>query len=160
MAPMETDFIKKTIESVFEKIPVSSELAGVSYLGNGDILKFSIRTDEPHFLIGPEGQTLLAINHLVKKIVERQNTNPDRKRINFIIDVNDYQEKKIQELKNRAQIMAERARFFKSNIECPPMNPYERMIIHSFFSDTEDITTESMGTGKERRVMIKYVNQE
>lgn len=156
---METDFIKKTIEDVLLKIPVHAELKEVSALGNGDIVKFSVHTDDPHFLIGPEGKTLLALNHLVKKIVEKQGSLLNRKKISFIVDVNDYQEKRIQELKNRAQIMAERARFFKSNIECPPMNPYERMIIHSFFTGIPDIETESTGTGRERRVVIKYVNQ-
>lgn len=37
------------------------------------------------------------------------------------------------------------------------MNPYERMIVHSFFTNTPDIETESTGTGLERRVVIKYV---
>ena len=156
---METDFIKKIIEDILLKIPVHAELKEVSGLGSGDIVKFSVHTDDPHFLIGLEGKTLLALNHLIKKIAEKQGALLNRKKISFIVDVNDYQEKKIQELKNRAQIMAERARFFKSNIECPPMNPYERMIIHSFFTDIPDIKTESTGIGLERRVVIKYVNQ-
>mgnify|MGYP001606164275 FL=1 len=157
---METDFIKKIIEDTLLKIPVHAEIKEVSVVGGGDIVKFSVHTDDPHFLIGADGKTLLALNHLIKKIVEKQSATLNHKKISFIVDVNDYQEKKIQELKNRAQIMAERARFFKSNIECPPMNPYERMIIHSFFTDIPDIKTESTGKGMERRVVVKYVNQE
>ena len=95
---METDFIKKIIEDILLKIPVHAELKEVSGLGSGDIVKFSVHTDDPHFLIGLEGKTLLALNHLIKKIAEKQGALLNRKKISFIVDVNDYQEKKIQEL--------------------------------------------------------------
>ena len=157
---MEEDFIKQTINGIIEKIPVNAQFKGVSGLLENDMLRFALTTDEPHFLVGLDGKTLFALNHLVKKIFEIQCEKNNWKKLNFFVDVNDYQEKRIQELKNRAQIMAERARFFKSNIECPPMNPYERMIIHSFFSDVPDIKTESTGFGRDRRVVIKYVNQQ
>src|SRR3989338_3453468 len=157
---MEADFIKKTIEGIIENFPVKTYFKEVSALPGGDILRFDLATEEdPHSLIGIDGQNLLALNHLVKKIYEKQREKNSWRELNFIVDVNGYQERRIQELKNRAQIMAERARFFKSNIECPPMNPYERMIIHSFFSDVPDIKTESTGFGRDRRVVIKYVNQ-
>jgi len=157
---MEADFIKKITEEVVGKIPASARFCGVAALPGGEILKFDFETDEPHFLVGLEGKTLFALNHLVKKIFEKNCEKNNWKKTSFMIDINKYQEKRIQELKNRAQIMAERARFFKSNIECPPMNPYERMIIHSFFTDAPDIETESTGVGRDRRVVIKYVNQE
>ena len=52
--------------------------------------------------------------------------------------------------------MAERARFFKKDIEMSPMTAYERMIVHSSFSDFPDIETESFGGGRDRFVVIKY----
>ena len=122
---MEADFIKKTIEGIIENFPVKTYFKEVSALPGGDILRFDLATEEdPRSLIGIDGQNLLALNHLVKKIYEKQREKNSWRELNFIVDVNGYQERRIQELKNRAQIMAERARFFKSNIECPPMNPY------------------------------------
>jgi len=41
-----------------------------------------------------------------------------------------------------------------------PMSPYERMIVHSIFTNVKDIKTESLGEGKGRRVVIKYVATE
>lgn len=75
---------------------------------------------------------------------------------NFFIDVGDYQNKRVQDIKNRAVILAERARFFKIDIEMPPQTPYERMIVHSTFTDYKDIETESQGINHERRVILKY----
>ncbi len=157
---MEEDFIKQTITGIIERIPIDAQFKGVSLLAGNDMTRFELWTSEPHLLVGFEGKTLFSLNHLVKKIFEINCGKNNWKKLNFVVDVNDYQEKRIQELRNRAHIMAERARFFKSDIECPPMNPYERMIIHSFFSNTDDIKTESTGFGRDRRVVIKYVNQE
>jgi len=154
---METAFIKETIEYILDKLSVKAEFTGVSEINDGAIIKFSIKTDEPYILIGQNGKTLMALNHVIKKMFEQQVLREKFKPLNFIVDVNDYQEKQIRDLKDKAQIMAERARFFRSNVELMPMNPYERMIIHSFFTDVRDITTESVGEGRERRVVIKYV---
>ena len=154
---METAFIQKIIQDILEKMSVEATLEGVVEINNGDIIKFSIKTKEPHLLIGDEGSTLMALNHVVKKIFEAQGSKNNFKSLNFIVDVNDYQEQKIEEIKNKARIMAERARFFKNSVELPAMNPYERMIVHSFFTNVADLKTESTGFGQERRVVIKYV---
>lgn len=153
---METSFIKDLIEKVFEHLSLDAHLDEITEINNGEIIKFSIKTEEPYLLIGENGKTLMAVNHLIKKMFENHQKKNNFKEISFLIDVNDYQEKRIQDIKNKAQIMAERARFFKSNVELMPMNPYERMIIHSFFSNAPDLETESTGTGRERRVVIKY----
>jgi len=120
-------------------------------------VKFAIKTDEPYVLIGNEGRVLMAFNYLVKKIFECQASKQNFKPVNFIVDVNDYQEQRIEDIKNKARMMAERARFFKNNVELPAMNPYERMIVHSFFTEASDIETESTGMGPQRRVVIKFV---
>jgi len=80
-------------------------------------------------------------------------------RISFFIDVNGYQKKRFENLKNIAHMMAERARYFKSNIEIDPMPAYERRIIHLFLEKNKDIKTESEGFGKDRRVVIKYIGE-
>jgi len=155
---MENAFIKETIEYILDKLSVNAEFQAITEINDGEIIKFSIKTEEPFLLIGEEGRTLMALNHVVKKMFEGQTAEKNFKPFNFIIDVNDYQEKRIEELKSKAQIMAERARFFKSSVELIPMNPYERMIVHSFFTNVADIETESTGRGLDRRVVIKYID--
>ncbi|MDP3725748.1 MAG: R3H domain-containing nucleic acid-binding protein [bacterium] len=154
---MEAAFIQKTIEEILNKLSAEATFAGIVEINNGDIIKFSIKTNEPYLLIGDDGQVLMALNHVVKKIFESHAVKNNFKPMNFIVDVNDYQEQKIEDIKNKARMMAERARFFKNNVELPAMNPYERMIVHSFFTNATDIETESTGVGPERRVVIKYV---
>ena len=156
---METAFVKETIIYLLEKLSVNAQLTDISELNGGAIIKFAIKTEEPYILIGQDGKTLMALNHIVKKGFEQESTKRNFNPLNFIVDVNDYQEKRIQDLKSKAHIMAERARFFKNAVELVPMNPYERMIVHSFFTDVTDIETESTGIGRERRVVIKYIEK-
>ena len=90
----------------------------------------------------------------------RQAGGTTKEQTSFVVDVNNYQGKKTEELKSKAAMLAERARYFKSDVEMSPATAYERMIIHSIFSNTKDIKTESMGEGKNRRVVIKYIATE
>lgn len=116
-------------------------------------LRFVVSTTQPALLIGEHGARLLALNHLVKRIAERDVKDEE---LSFFIDVNDYQKKHIEDIRMKAKMLAERARYFKSSVEMDPMSSYERMIIHSEFSEVPDIQTESAGVGRDRRVVIKY----
>lgn len=113
---------------------------------------FLVRSPDSKILIGSGGENLRALNYLVKKIVEK-NIEGDHK---FLIDVNGYHGKKLEELKQQARILAERARTFRHDVELSPMNAYERMIIHSLIGEDPDLSTESEGEGKFRRVVIRY----
>jgi spoIIIJ-associated protein len=113
---------------------------------------YNISTDDAALLIGENGENLKALTHLVKKIVDQRtnHTHPP-----FLLDVNGYQRKKIGLIENNARILAERARVFKTEVEMSPMNAYERMLVHNLFALDPDITTQSVGEGKNRRVVIK-----
>ena len=106
-------------------------------------------------LLGRDGETLRSLNHLVRKIIEKSSGKEEIS--NVFIDINGYQKKRFDSLKNIAHMMAERARYFKSNIEVDPMPANERRIIHMFLEGIPDIKTESEGYGPSRRVVIKYI---
>ncbi len=54
-------------------------------------------------------------------------------------------------------MLAKRARSFKIDVEMDPMTSYERMLVHSHLEGRPNIKTESIGEGKERRLVIKFV---
>ena len=116
--------------------------------------RFVVSTPDSAVLIGERGARLLALNHLVKRIIERELKDEN---ISFLIDVNDYQKKRIDDIRIKAHMLAERARYFKSSVEMDPMSSYERLVIHSEFENDPSIKTESYGEGRFRRVVIKYV---
>ena len=151
---MHKDKIKETIEEIFKH--TSCTISKLEFTEDGGILWCMIETPDSSFIIGRDGETLRSLNHLVQKIVEKGNETEERSQGVFI-DVNGYQKKRFENLKNIAHMMAERARYFKSNIEVDPMPAYERRIIHMFLEGEKNVKTESEGFGPTRRVVIKYV---
>lgn len=150
---MEEELIKKVIEDIFTHTNCTISKYEVS-LENG-MLWCMIDTPDSRFMIGREGETLRSLNHLVRKIIEKSSGKEEIS--NVFIDINGYQKKRFDSLKNIAHMMAERAKYFKSNIEVDPMPANERRIIHMFLEGIPDIKTESEGYGPERRVVIKYI---
>ncbi len=152
---MEIEFIKKTLTDILLKLNVVFEM---EILNDSDINAtiFLIKTDESNILIGYKGVTLSAISHIVRRIVDKKFNIRDTG-LYFIIDINNYHSKKIEELKANAKMLAERAKYFKSSVEMEPLPPYERMIIHAIFTNSHDFETSSCGEGDKRRVVIKYI---
>ncbi len=117
---------------------------------------FSVEVDQPHYFLDFNGEALFALNHLIKKIVEN-NSKEEEMGKEILVDVNGFQKRKVENIYAIAHMMAERARYFKSNIEVDPMSAFERRIVHEFLSNEQDLKTESTGEGRTRRVVIKYI---
>ena len=144
--------VKDTVSEILRKMGIVFEIDISDDEDIGAVI-FSITTDDSKLLIGYRGANLHALSHLVRRIVEQKKPNNP---FYFIIDVNDYHRKKIEELKTNAKMLAERARFFKSSVEMNPLPAYERLVVHSFFAHLDDFETKSHGEGKNRKVVITY----
>jgi spoIIIJ-associated protein len=153
---MDQDKIKTIVENIFNL--TGCTISKCEFSDENKMLWCLIETPDSRYMIGREGETLRSLNHLIQKIVDKDST--EEKPPSIFIDVNGYQKKRFDNLKNIAHMMAERARYFKSNIEIDPMSAYERRIIHMFLEGAKDIKTESEGVGPTRRVVIKYVNND
>lgn len=147
------EIIKNAIETLLSKLSVKGE---VEFMETTEGIRFLIKTYEGALLIGENGQNLLALNHIVKKIADKiLGEEKKEEKIVFSLDVNDYQAKKIEDLKNLARLNAQRVRYFKKEIIMNPMTSFERRVIHAVLTELPDITTESTGEEPNRRVVIK-----
>jgi len=119
---------------------------------------FSVEgSEDARTLIGMHGDTVHALDLLVKKIFEKRfPTKEGEDGPMFLIDVNEYRGKQIKDLQAKALMMAERARSFQYDVELSPMSSYERLIIHTTLQNEPNVKTESQGEGRNRRVVIKY----
>lgn len=160
---MKKEEIQNLIKELVEKTTVKiNEISVVEE--NPKNIWVSVEVNEPHFFISHEGEGLHALNHIVHRILESKNSTSGvgEERVppaglGIIIDVNGFQKKHVDSVRAVAHMMSERARYFKSNIEVDPMSAFERRIVHEFLSDATDLKTESMGFGRDRRVVIKYI---
>ncbi len=148
---MDNNAIQKYIEELLVKLDVTYDAVTVEESAGQTV--FQIQTTDSAKLIGSRGDTIRALNHVVRKTFES-----GEEKARFLIDVNRYRTQKIEDLKKTAQLLAERARSLKYNVEMSPMSAYERMVVHAALADEPHIATESHGDGKDRRVVIKYVD--
>lgn len=150
---MDYDLIKSTIENIFTHTGCAVSKCEISM--DGRIIWCAIETPDSRHMIGRDGETLRSLNHLVRKMVEKNVSEEESS--NIFVDVNGYQKKRFDNLKSIAHMMAERARYFKSSVLIDPMPAQDRRIIHMFLENQNDIKTESEGYGPSRRVVIKYI---
>lgn len=146
------EFVESTIKNILDLIGISYSL---EFQEGGEVGWFIIKTADAPLLIGDNGKHISALTHLVKKMYENKFAAEDATKHWFLIDINDYNKKRIEEIKDMARMHAQRVRYFKKDIEMRPMNSYERRIVHSILQEYPDISTQSTGEGMERRVVIK-----
>jgi len=153
---MKEQDIQKIINEFMEKMEVPSEVSttldsdGVTWWAN-------ISIQEGYLFMNRGGEGIVALNHIIKEILRKVFPTPEF-HIPVVIDINGFQKKKMDTLKTTAHMMAERARFFKSSVSLDPMSPYDRRIVHEHLSEAKDLTTESEGVGRDRHIVIRYIN--
>ncbi len=148
---MDNDLIKKTIEDILAHMSVS--VVNIDIIEGQFGVVFDIHTDACTILTEKDGENLLALSHVVKRIA---GNGIDKERKNFTIDADGFQENKNNEIKERVNMFAEKARSLKADVEMDPMNSYERMIAHTVLADIDGLETESAGVGRDRHVVIRF----
>ena len=105
------------------------------------------------YLIGRRGDTLDALQQLCNYTINR--SIDGHVRIN--VDAESYREKREDSLRRYAHKKAQQVLKARRRTTLEPMNAYERHVIHAALQDMDRITTYSVGTDPNRRVVIEYV---
>jgi len=113
-------------------------------------IAFDIEGDDLGILIGRRGQTLASLQYTVRLIVAHQL----KAWVPIIIDVEGYKQRRYQALQALAYRMAERVQVRRIPFALEPMPAYERRIIHLTLAEHPDVTTQSVGEGEMRKVVI------
>lgn len=101
-------------------------------------------------LIGSRGQTLEAMQELLRTVVQRQ----AQTRVRITLDIEGYRDRRKESVKRLAEQMAERA-VEEGEVELDPMNAYERKIVHETVAGIEGVGSFSEGQEPRRRVMLR-----
>ena len=103
-------------------------------------------------LIGRRGETLDAIQQLTNYAVN----SGREKRIRVHVDAENYRAKREQSLESLARKVAGKVTKYRRSVTLEPMNAYERHVIHAALQDEPGVTTYSIGTEPNRRVVVAY----
>ncbi|MFC1995967.1 RNA-binding cell elongation regulator Jag/EloR [Chloroflexota bacterium] len=113
-------------------------------------IAFNIEGDDLGILIGRRGQTLASLQYIVRLIVAHQ----AEAWASIIIDVAGYKQRRYKTLQALAWRIAEQVKAKEEPLSLEPMPAYERLIIHRALTDHSDVTTQSIGIGEARKVVI------
>ena len=147
-----TDEKSKEIVAFLEGLlqHMNSAAAVKVYMDEEGRYKVILEGEKLGALIGRRGETLDAIQQLTNYSVNRGND----KRVRVHIDAENYRLKREQSLEHLAQKVAAKVLKYRRNVTLEPMNAYERHVIHTALQDVEGVTTYSMGTEPNRRVIV------
>lgn len=150
-----SELLKKSVKELLEKMTFTDFEISVSEEKNADgkNLMANIETTESNLLIGQYGVTLKAFQHILRLIVRRQTDD----KFKFLLDVNGYLRQKTESLSEMAKSAARQAISERKPVVLRPMSAYERRLIHLELDGNENIKTESIGEGEDRKVVIKPV---
>jgi len=116
-----------------------------------EVPKYIIFSDNDALLIGKNGKNLKALSTIVNGYL---NTELGRT-YKFVIDVNEYKEKREHNLERLAKRVAREVATTGVEAKLDSMNSYERRIIHNILTNNKKVYTESEGEEPNRYVVIK-----
>ncbi len=122
-------------------------------LYQGEIIKILIETNHNSLLIGRNGETLQSLNELTKLAVSAK----FKKKIRILLDIGEYKDKKYTRVVYAAKKTAHEVQKTHIDVKLDPMTPDERKKVHNALASFRNIKTESVGDGKDRAIVIKYV---
>lgn len=155
--PKMEDFIQETLAELLQNLGVTFRKFKVNidnkHPSGSVVYRIDIDSDEASTLIGYHGETIYALQHLIKSLIWRK-TNEN---VFIVLDVDGYRKRQEESVLALAMRKVEAARKTLETQILPPMSPYFRRVVHMALAGEEfsDIATESIGEGEHRSVTIK-----
>ncbi len=117
--------------------------------------KIEITGTDTGVLIGHHGETLDALQYLCSLAANKKESDEDgREYTRIALDIGGYRAKREETLRALARRTAERAKKYRRSVSLEPMPAHERRIIHSEIQKIEGVTTGSVGTDTNRKVVV------
>ena len=122
--------------------------------GNNDDTVITVDGEGAGLLIGHHGETLDALQYLANLAANKKVKGEKREYTKITLDVEGYRAKREEALRALARRMAGKVVKYKKSVMLEPMNPYERRIIHSEVQSIEGVSTNSIGSENNRRIVM------
>ena len=126
--------------------------------GNNDDKLINIDGDGSGILIGHHGDTLDSLQYLANLAANKKVDGQKREYVKITLDAEGYRAKREEALRALARRMADKVVKYKKSVMLEPMNPYERRIIHSEIQLIDGVSTNSIGSENNRKIVIYLDN--
>ncbi len=124
------------------------------YSSSDGTLRISITGEAASVLIGHHGDTLDALQYLANLAAAQKNINGEKNKLRVTVDIEGYRAKREETLRALARRKAAQALKNNRSVMLEPMSAYERRIIHSEVQGIEGVSTNSVGSDSNRKIVI------
>ena len=145
---MSFDFVNTVIKDI------GLDATATLYSCDDGTRRITITGNDASTLIGHHGDTLDALQYLANLASARKNINGERDKSRVTLDIEGYRAKREETLRALARRMAAKAIRNKRSVMLEPMSAYERRIIHSEVQNIEGVSTNSVGSDNNRKIVI------
>ena len=139
---------KKFLTEVFAEMKVEAEIRVEE---TGTTVVFDLSGNNLGMLIGKHGQTLDALQYLTNLAANR---NDSEVKVYFILDVENYRERRAETLQKLAKSVADRAARMRQDVKLEPMSRQERRIIHTALQNNDRVETRIAGEEPYRYIIV------
>ena len=131
-----------------------SDVTVAMHPGTNDDMVITVDGKEAGVLIGHHGETLDALQYLANLAANKKTPDEKREYCRITVDVENYRLKREETLRALARRMADKVLRYRKSVMLEPMNPYERRIIHSEVQNIPGVSTNSIGSENNRKVVM------
>ncbi|KKP37760.1 MAG: Single-stranded nucleic acid binding R3H domain protein [Candidatus Peregrinibacteria bacterium GW2011_GWA2_33_10] len=146
------NLIEVTLQNLLQKISIDYSKIEIEKIDEARY-KININSTDSSLLIGYNGASLNALEHLLNILIKKISRKDD---IYIKVDVDSYRHRQEERIKNLALRKAEICKNTDQPQILAPMSSYYRRIIHLYISENfPNLITESIGEGERRQIVIK-----
>ena len=138
-----SDFLKSVFQAMNLEVKVIINV-------HEDMMDVELSGDEMGILIGKRGQTLDSLQYLLSLVVNKESESY----VKVKVDTENYRQRRRETLEGLAKNIAFKVKRTKSSVSLEPMNPFERIVIHSALQNDRYVTTKSEGEEPYRHVVV------
>lgn len=153
---MAAEKVQKLIENVLSLLDLSPDQFSVE-VNEDDSVKVSIQLpeDQTGIYIGHHGEGLGSLQLLLSLMISQRTSKWYRVTVN----INDYQERREDSLRNLAETAAEKAISLNQEVVLGNLSSYERRIVHLHLEQHGGVTTQSRGEEPLRQLLVIPINK-
>ena len=140
------------VQKLIDDMSIDAEVTMTD--GENGEKRISVSGESAAVLIGHHGETLDSLQYLANLAANKRINGEKEEYVKITVDVEGYRAKREETLRALARRMASKVLKYKKSVMLEPMNPYERRIIHSEIQNIEGVSTNSIGSENNRKIVI------
>jgi len=143
--------IKENLNTLLKSASIQDDIKVESIELIDDCYYINLSGDEVGHILGKGGQNLNSLQSVLRQSLFKVQDDP----INLNIDLNEYKKNREEKIKEDVDDKIKIVRVTGESFKMNATNPYERRIVHNYVGGIEGITSESVGYGDTRSVVLK-----